>query len=118
MHLRACIGAYNSQCLILFNCEMCTKKNKIPTIYTSARNVSFSFLIISQVGYIHSIHAVSETMSDSSARNVFFSFLIISQVGCIHSFMPLVKHCLTVLLGTFFFSNNVTGGLCTFKPCV
>ena len=37
------------------------------------------------MGYIHSIHAVSETLSDSSARNVFFSFLIISQVGYIHS---------------------------------
>ena len=36
VHLRACTGAYNSQCLILFNCEMCTKKNKIPTIYTLA----------------------------------------------------------------------------------
>ena len=45
----------------------------------------FSFLIISQVDYIHSNHAHSETLSDSSARNVFFSFLIISQVGYIYS---------------------------------
>ena len=45
----------------------------------------FSFLIISQVGYIHSNNAVSETLTDSSARNVFFYFLIISEVGSIHS---------------------------------
>ena len=48
----------------------------------------FSFLIILQVGCIHSIHAISETLSDSSAWNVFF-----------------------------FFSNNITGGFYTFKPC-
>ena len=53
------------------------------TNHSSARNVFFSFLIISQVGYIHSNHVVSETLSDSSARNVFFSFLIILQVGYI-----------------------------------
>ena len=49
---------------------------------SSARNVFFSFLIISQVGCINSNNAVSETLSDSSAWNVFF-LLIISQVGYI-----------------------------------
>ena len=44
----------------------------------------FSFLIKSQVGYIHLNHAVSQTLSDSSARNVFFSILIKSQVDYIH----------------------------------
>ena len=34
---------------------------------SSARNVFFSFLIILRVGYIHSNHAVSETLSDSSS---------------------------------------------------
>ena len=30
----------------------------------------------------------------------------------------MVKHCLTVLLGTFlFYSNDITGELYTFKPC-
>ena len=52
---------------------------------SSARNVFFSFLIISGVGYIHSNHAVREILTDSSARNVFFSFLIISQVCYTHS---------------------------------
>ena len=79
----------------------------------------FSFLIISQVGYIHSNHAVSETLSDSSARNVFFSFLIISQVGYIHS-----NHAVSETLSDssarnvfLFFSNNITDGLYTFKAC-
>ena len=44
----------------------------------------FSFLMISQVGYIHSNHADSEPLSDSSAQNVFFSFLMILQVGVIN----------------------------------
>ena len=37
------------------------------------------------MGYIHSNHAVSEALTDSSARNVFFSFLIISEVGYTYS---------------------------------
>ena len=41
---------------------------------SSARNVFFSFLMISQVGCINSNNAVSKTLSDSSARNVFFLF--------------------------------------------
>ena len=45
----------------------------------------FSYLIISQVGYIHSNDVVMETLSDSSARNFFF------------------------------FSNNIAGGLYTFN---
>ena len=87
---------------------------------SSARNVFFSFLMISQVGCINSNNAVSETLSDSSAWNVFFSFLIISQHRWIIFIQSrrLVKHCVTVLLGTFFFFfNYITGGLYQFELC-
>ena len=48
---------------------------------SSARNIFFSFLMISQVDGINSNNLVCKMFSDSSARNVFFCFLMISQVG-------------------------------------
>ena len=47
----------------------------------------FSYLIISQVGYIHSNDVVMETLSDSSALKIFV------------------------------FSNNIAGGLYSFNSC-
>ena len=63
------------------------------------RTFFFSFLILSQVGCIHSIHAISETLSDSSAWNVFFSFLILYIQT-----MRLVKHYLDSSAQNVFFS--------------
>ena len=77
----------------------------------------FSYLIISQVGYIHSNDVVMETLSDSSATN-FFSFPIILQVGYIHSIQAVSETTSdSFARNVFFFSNNITGGLYTFKPC-
>ena len=71
----------------------------------------FSYLIISQVGYIHSNDVVMETLSDSSALNFFFFF------SNFFIYLLFIRLKFQSAINLTIFSNNIAGGLYSFNSC-